>query len=483
MKRKACFLALVLLSLTSCGSGTSSSGSGPNSSSGSIVGDDYYDKVEERAKFNKNSNLSFKEEFTNGMSDDIFAVLDAKWDAGGVKPHNGVRKRNIFYTKDSKNNGYVAIKGRGLYNHDEGTIAGSPEGGCFITKEHLGPGRYEIKMAAMPREGGITAFWTYCTTTGSEATSQNEIDIEIGGKTDGTAYESLWATTWTSHKNTSHEAPNVTDMLYLNDGEIHTYTFDWYTAYPTDKMPRIDWFIDGKLITSISNDTVPTHEMPLWIGLWFQSWAGEAQFDTDYLLIDEVSYSAFEEKQVYDNCRTKPSYTQYKPSESGIQTLSFDTIKNVNKIANGLFKQTSASSDGSLNGWFKDVSSKGTHEIVTEDQKNKLKLTASTDTTEKYHGQYINQTITEAYPNYKFDFKVTAKKADANSKGQIILYYMDKTNKVLSQTTIDVTSLEDTLYTKEITMPAKSQKLKVEFTADDGSTTFSDVSLVFKGIA
>lgn len=478
MKKSYLLLCLGLLSLNSCG--PSDTNSSPNGGDNPVVDANYYQNVEQRAKFNKESQLNFNDDFTNGIDDDVFAILDAKWNAGGIKEHNGVRKRNIFYTKDSSNNGYVAIKGRGLYNQEEGTIEGSPEGGCFITKNHLGPGRYEIKMAAMPREGGITAFWTYCTTTGSEATSQNEIDIEIGGKTNGTSYEALWATTWTTHENKTTEAVDVTNQLYLNDGKIHTYTFDWYTAYPGSLSPRIDWFIDGKYVVSVENDSVPTHDMPLWIGLWFQSWAGEAQFDTDYLLIDQVSYTAFEETQTYTKCRAKPQYTQFVPSQSDIPSISMETIKNTNKLANAQFSKTSSTKDGSLYGWFNDASSKGTSEIITGD-KNYLKLTASSDTSENYHGQYTKQTITEAYPGYKFDFSINARKENEASKGQINLYYYDKRSTLIKNETIDLDSLTDKNYSKSIVMPDKSYSLVVELTADDGITYFSDASLIFRG--
>ena len=70
------------------------------------------------------------------------------------------------------------------------------EGGVIMSKNFLKPGRFEINMRPMPREGGVTAMWTYYCATGNEETSQNEIDIELGG--DG-QYTNQWCTTWTTH--------------------------------------------------------------------------------------------------------------------------------------------------------------------------------------------------------------------------------------------------------------------------------------------
>jgi hypothetical protein len=77
----------------------------------------------------------------------------------------------------------------------------------------------------------------------SEATSQNEIDIELGGDAQ---YTNEWTTTWTTHTDKETDSVDVSKVCYLNDGKFHKYTFDWYTDYNGNSgVKRVDWFVDG----------------------------------------------------------------------------------------------------------------------------------------------------------------------------------------------------------------------------------------------
>ena len=87
---------------------------------------EYYSKIEARNAFNKDDDNNFDDEITNGLDDAVWNTLDGYWENGGTTPHNGVRRRNIFYTKDSNNNGYLALKARGLYNQEDPANAGKP---------------------------------------------------------------------------------------------------------------------------------------------------------------------------------------------------------------------------------------------------------------------------------------------------------------------------------------------------------------------
>lgn len=477
-------------SISSTSENTSSSNSETSAdtlSSSSISSDtsvnplDYYNTVEERARFDKNNKLNFDEDFSGGMSDDHFLALEGAWhtDVVGAE-HNGMKIRNLFYTNDGTND-YLAIKARGMYNTEDPTSLGKPEGGAIITKEHLRPGRYEIKMAAMPREAGVSAMWTYCTTTGNELTSQNEIDIEIGGTTNGTQFKNIWFTSWTKKETKETNPIDVTDALYLNDGKIHTYTFDWYTNYNNQDIRRVDWFIDGVYYNSLTGNVVPEHEMPLWIGIWFPPlWAGTAAFDTDYLLIDNIAYTAFDHTQYYESCRAEPGYTKKQPSVSGIQTIDFRTITDINKLSNSSFESLDKSPrDGSYYGWKEDGASKGTVTLDTGKTNKGYKLTASTTSTAKYHGEYLKQEITNTFPGYEFSFKIDAKKVTEESVGNIEIYYRDETNATIKTDIIPVDSLDLKTYTKEIVVPVGVAKLEFDITAEDGSIIYDNASLIF----
>ncbi len=443
-------------------------------------GDPTYESIESRAKFDENSDKSFTQTFENGLSDDLFVTVDGAWHTnvkGGE--HNGLRSRNLYYTSNEGKH-YLAIKAKGYYNKEDPSILGKPEGGGIISKNHLGPGRYEIEMSAMPREGGVTAMWSYCTATGNEETSQNEIDIEIGGTSSHSHFEQLWCTSWTTKTVKETDKVDLSDRLHMNDGKIHKYTFDWYTNLNGER--RVDWFVDEVFVKSISGNCVPEQEMPLWIGVWFPPlWAGNASFVEDYLLIEKISYKAFNDEQYYESCRTQPGYIKKKPSEVNIKELDYNVIKNVNKLSNGEFETLDVSTrDNSFYGWVNDRASKG-EVLLTEGKTNSAYLLkASTNTEEKYHGVYLKQEITNAYQGYTYDFKIDAKKMTEASVGNIEIYYKNGQGKTIEKEIIPLDSLDYKTYEKEIIMKENSFSLEINITSEDGEVVYDNASLIFK---
>lgn len=442
----------------------------------------YYSKITERNAFDLENETNINESFTNGINDDKFYSIDGVWDAGSTQPHNGVRSRNLFYTVDKDNNKLLAIKGRGRYNEEDSSTKNKPEGAVLITKDHLGPGRFEITMASFPRFGGCSAFWTYCTTTGNEASSQNEIDIEIGG---GGQFTNEWCTTWTTHTNKETKNMSLENQLHFNDGKMHKYTFDWYTDYEGSGEKRIDWFVDEVFVTSITGSAVPEHEMPLWVGLWLPSWAGDSLFDTDYMLIKNISYTSFDDNQFKESCRSYTAFTKTVPSTLNIQTINYSDIKNINKFSNPNFEKTYAYNDNNYYGWQIDTtSSKGSFNFSDDGSTSTSKaieLTASSDTTSKYHGEYVYQNIGGAYEGYQYEFSIDAKLKDASSKGNVEIYYKDGGNITLSKEVIKIESTDYKTYTKTLTMPKGAVNLRIDITSEDGTVCYSNASLTFKG--
>lgn len=482
MKRKqSIYLLLSLTLLTSCGSSNQTSNSSSSTSSGG-QDENYYQKVTERVSFDDSNENNIKEDFKNGIDGNIFSSVDGVWDAGSTQPHNGVRSRNLFYTIDDDGNKLLAIKGRGRYNQEDESTKGKPEGAVLITNNHLSPGRYEIEMAAFPRFGGCSAFWTYCTTTGSEATSQNEIDIELGGNGQ---FTNEWCTTWTTHTNKETKNIDLSEQLHFNDGKFHKYTFDWYTDYENTGEKRIDWFVDEIFVTSITGSAVSEHEMQLWLGLWLPSWAGSSFFDTDYMLIKSVNFTAFDASQFYETCRSKTSFTTTNPDTLNIQTIDYSSIKNINKLTNGNFALSSTYADKNYYGWNIEEASCGTMEFVSEGSTSSskaLKLTAGEAIEGKsYHGEYIYQELGGAYEGYKYNLKIDAKKENESSKGNIEIRYLDISTKTLKTETIPVDSTSYKTYEKEITMPLNSNTLRVTITSEDGSVSYSNASLTYLG--
>lgn len=480
-------LSLGALSFTGCAQGTNSTVSSESQAS-TFDGTAYYDDVEKRSAFDNSNANNINESFASGtMSDSYWNTLSGIWQNDSpAYPHNGVQARNLFYVKNGDKT-LLGFKGRGIYNSESDTKTNNgyrlPEGACIVSKNHLGPGRYEIKMAAMPREGGVTAMWTYCTTTGNEATSQNEIDIELGGNTSET-YMREWCTTWTKHTTKATKNVDVSSLCYLNDGRMHKYTFDWYTDYKNSGTRRVDWFIDGVLIATDSGEEVPETEMPLWVGLWFPNWCSSAAFDTDYMLVDEIKYTAFESSQYYNNCRAQAGYTQTIPSQANIQTLDYDNVQKINKIANGDFESLEpCKQDNTYFGWQLDNASKGV--IALSDEKTKgsksLKMTAGSGN-DANHGEYLMQKISNAFAGYRFSYSFDAKKVDAISDAQVEFHF--STIKGSDLAGIQIIKLDSTdwkTYSGTIIMPEKAGNLRMDLIVNDGSALFDNIAINYLG--
>jgi hypothetical protein len=453
-------------------------------------GTDYYDKIAERVGYQANSEYSFDEKLSSGsLNDDLFWVIDGYWDAGGTTNwHNGVRARNLRYVKNG-NETYLGIKARGSYCQDADMVKNSsghikPEGACIMTKAFLKPGRFEINMATMPREGAVTAMWTYYSKTGSEATSQNEIDIELGGNAQ---YDHEWTTTWTTHTDKETDSVDVSKIAYLNDGKFHKYSFDWYVDYNGTGEKRVDWFVDGILIKSISGTCVPEMMMPLWIGLWCPSWAGNPYFDYDYMLIKEIAYTEFDENsQGIDDIRvTNPAYTHTNPSASSIAEEPYANTQNINKIANGSFESLNTCvTDGSYFGWNREDASKGTTTLSDEHSEgsHSYELTASSTSTAEYHGEYLDNKITLTYPGYQYDYSFDAKLVTAASKGSIEIRYKDKNGTTKKTETKTISRTDWATYSGTVTIPSGCAQLQFTLTAEDGSVLYDNGSVKFKAV-
>ena len=441
---------------------------------------EYYSRITGRNAFDEENTLNFDDEITNGLDDNVWNTLDGYWENGGTTPHNGVRRRNIFYTKDSEGNGYVALKARGLYNREDPTNLGKPEGSCIETKNSLGPGRYEVYMAAMPREGGVTALWTYKCES-SEDVSQNEIDIEIGGSGQ---YTNLWCTTWTKKTNKATHAPDVSNICYMNDGKIHKYTFDWYTEYGETGAGRVDWFIDEQFVYSISGGTITDIDMPLWLGVWMPSWAGNATWVEDYILVDRVSYTAFDENQYYQSKRAYNTYAPKDPSKSSIQNIDFASVTSgLNKLSNPSFEISEPYATDDYYGWVKFQANKfhGAGEFVndTHDGSKAFKITSGSQ--DSNNDGYYYQRISCSYEGFKYQLSIDAKLENSSDQAEIIIWQRNKAGVgSVAQDKIQISGTSYQNYSREITMAEGTGNLDIFLHVISGSATFDNAKLFKK---
>ncbi len=485
MKKSNIVYGLLAVALASCG-GTAG-GEEPYDDDTLFDGTEYYEKVETRAAFDKDYEGNINEHLEGGhLNDAYWNTLEGTWQNDNPsKLHAGMNNRNLFYVHDG-NDTYLGFRGRGLYcqdgdleKMDNGQV--KPEGAGIITKEKLIPGRYEIEMAALPRYGGISACWTYLCETGNELTDQNEIDIEIGGHTDGQTFKYFWATSWTTHDNKQTVDQDVSELLYLNDGQFHKYTFDWYTDYLDTNNGRVDWFIDGVLVASVRGSLVTTKEMPLWIGLWFPAWTNNAVFDTDFMLMKSFEFTAFDESQFYEESRANAGYTQTTPSQANIGSIEYSEVKSINKIANGGFDTWSEVPllSGNHYGWqIREGANKGAVATANVDGSQMLSLTASAE-----GRAFTFQTLEEFYEGFNYDYSFDAKLADGNSTGKMEVHYLNRLGMdVSSPTVVEIDSTSMKTYSGTLESPEKCVNVEVRFYGGTGTTYVDNVEVTFTGI-
>ena len=413
---------------------------------------------------------AFFDDFSNGVNNESWLIGDQAW--GGS--NGGVVPENVSYTDD----GILLLRANGGY-YQEGEIKGVGDvkdgrytGAALISKFNVGPGRYEIKMKVLPRIGACTAFWTYAYEFENEL--NHEIDIELpGGHRSGVvSFENLLNTNYQkvdrSHSQDAKLSSLFDEEVFLNDGEWHTFGFDWYT-----NPEKIVYYFDG-VVTNVSDLFVPSLHSRLWVGVWFpvaSAFVGSAEFETDYMQVDYISYIPFKDQ---------PS-TPFNPSVNGYANLNeYPSVptnaKKINKVANGTFDYLDKNNT-SISGWKLEKyidEEKPVNEVCYIDEGNGADN--SKGLTIKDSG-YTEQKIDAVYHNFKHDFSFKAK-----GKGTAtIYYYSTSTLQSLKTLTIDIDSENFTSYSLELTAPDNSQCMYIQFDTFNGeSITVDNVTLYQK---
>jgi beta-glucanase (GH16 family) len=125
----------------------------------------------------------------------------------------------------------------------------------------------------------------------------HEIDIEtptaLAATPDVISYRNARLNTWVGETGGNFTDPFDDLGAVMNDGQFHTFRFDWHTG-DSNQVKRVEFYIDD--VPKQTNYTdVPTIAGRFWLGLWFPSWAGNPAFDVDGLLIDWVRIAPFHE--------------------------------------------------------------------------------------------------------------------------------------------------------------------------------------------
>ena len=261
---------------------------------------------------------AFFDDFSgNALDTGKWLVAEKMWGGwnGGVVPENV-----------SVSNGTLKLEGHGnLYTGDvqgcnKNLPGGIRTGAAIATRDYYASGCYEVVAKVAPVLGACSAIWTfeyeeydkdseeyknYPDQTGKLAIVNHEIDIELP-----TANADFDTPTFHAARFNTYEMENRSKSHFqtlpeaVDDGQWHTYRFDWHTG-DANEQPRVDFYVDGQLLYT-SYEHIPTHASRLWLGIWFPAskdsdgdgfgdtgWTGTADFDTAVFEIDSVRITPY----------------------------------------------------------------------------------------------------------------------------------------------------------------------------------------------
>ena len=413
---------------------------------------------------------AFFDDFSDGVKYENWYIAKQSW--GGS--NGGVIPENISFTDD----GILRLKGNGGY-YLEGEVKGVGDvkdgrytGAALISNFLTGPGRYEIKMKVLPRIGACTAFWTYAYEFDNELNHEIDIELPGGNRSGNPTFANILNTNYIKESQSISQDTKVSDILneeiYLNDGEWHVFGFDWYTS-----PEQIVYYIDGK-VCATTDLFIPELQSRLWVGVWFpvtSAFVGSAEFESDYMEIDYVSYIPFKNQ-------TTVAYT---PVTNGVANKNeYPTVpvtnEVVNKVANGTFEYV-VSGKENRSGWKLE-------KYINEKQELSEVCNISSDFGfENSKALFVkdngvaSQIIDAVYNGFahKFSFK-------AKGYGTLTINYysIDRTTP-LKTYTLDIDSEDFYDYFIELVAPTNSQVMEIQFdTFENNYIIVDNVSLFQK---
>ncbi|MGI6109465.1 MAG: family 16 glycosylhydrolase [Eubacteriaceae bacterium] len=274
------------------------------------------------AETSSDSDTAFYDDFS-GSSLDTSKWLVASKNWGGTDKTTGqCYNGGVIPENVSVADGKLVLTGNGnLYTgnlkgiNKDGSVRtdGKRTGAAIATKDYYGSGSYEITAKISPELGACSAMWTFeyeeyypgdalykkMPVGGNDYYAVNhEIDIEMPGRPNAAhvdqSFNYALCNTWIGENN-SEETTHYTDIgTAQNDGQYHTYRFDWHTG-DDGVEPCVEFYFDG-VLTYRSTTNIPTNKSRLWLGLWFPNgWAGTPDFDTTAFEIDSVKITPFHE--------------------------------------------------------------------------------------------------------------------------------------------------------------------------------------------
>ena len=382
---------------------------------------------------------SFFDDFNGGIDPKIWGLATKTWGGG----NHGVIPDNVYYTED----GIVVLANNGDWyggplnqtNGDDGE-GGKRTGACLVSQKQLGPGSYEVRMKVAPQMGACTAMWTFYWTNWDN----HEIDIEIPA--DKQSFLNSQFVTWTTESDYVTKTKKPT--FFHNDGEWHTYRFDWHT----EPEKKVDFYVDDVFQVTI-NKEIPTQAGRLWLGVWFPNgWTGVPLFDTSYMLIDSFKYTAFDEEHEFK--RNLSAYTKkdsYPSDPIQLPTNNF--------ISNGDFEVAS-------DAWTMTEGAEIVKNPDREDQMLRL-----------YEGSSAEQKMISAVPDS--DYLFTMLSAVHDGKVTLSVDYLSSVigNNILSSESFDFDSSDFNVNQTNLHTPKECTVIRFKISSTGKTAYVDDVYL------
>ena len=452
-KFESLYLMIFLLVFTSCG----------NAENSSEISCDPGEEIHLLKNVVPDYEHAFFDGFDRGVSKDHWYIADQAWGGG----NGGVIPENVSYS----DSGTLNLNGTGAYYcGDEirgvGDVKdGRYTGAALISKFSVGPGRYEIKMKVLPRQGACSAFWTFSNSLSDGLNHEIDIELPGGSQKDVVSFENVLNTNYITESKRQSQDVRVSDLTgqntAFNDGKWHTFGFDWYTS-----PKKVVYHVDGK-ISAVSELFVPDMQSRLWLGCWFpvsSAFVGNALFEKDAMQVDYVRYIPF---------RDQP-YTEFLPSVNGVAEESEypsvpGNIRNISKIANGDFEfaETRSADRG---GW-----------TLTKylDEKKEIEEVASIRNGVGRDGSYglrisdrgvAYQNVDSVYRGFQHELSF---RASGKGKGYVN-YYSALATEVLLKESLDIDSDTMKEFSLSVTAPENAQSMRIVFESESGSELVVD---------
>lgn len=389
----------------------------------------------------------FYDDFSSNRLDSNWVVSNRKW---GTFENYGVAADNVYLNSTKKKLVIRALGNQHLETSRIDEIGGSLSGGAIVLKQTARPGRYEVKMKAAYKVGVCSAFWTY---TEDGSANNHEIDIELPPKSvdeDGNnVFNEVLFTNYIGISNYEQKTKKLN--YFVNDGEYHTFAFDWYYS-SNHKM--VNYYIDGVLAATNSDvSKVPYLPTRLWLGAWIPNnpdFVGAPNFDKCYMEIDYVKYSPF---------TNQLPQTSGEAGGCGATSTDYHVTSDelrYDYLSNGEFNAIAKNSSLSIRGY--EVN--GTAKLDNGYDHNDSPTSGGAKINS---GSSIAYKVDSVSKNQKFNLSTYYK-----GTGNVLISFFNRSNNLISNLGVDLTqSASWTNKEYDFTVPENTFYLKVKVNATE----------------